>query len=79
MNVGNTPEPEPNGHRLLRRLSDRHYSLTFSLNAFNLLNHTNFGEFNGVVSAPRFGRPNRANDPRRIHLGVSLSFLIGYA
>ena len=55
-------------------LTDRRYGLTFSLDVFNLLNHTNLGEFNGVVTSPLFGRPNRANDARRIHLGVSLSF-----
>lgn len=53
---------------------NRRYGLTFSMDVFNLLNHTNFGEFNGVLSSPLFGRPNRANDARRINLGVSLSF-----
>jgi hypothetical protein len=56
------------------RLADRRYALTLNLDVFNLLNHTNFGEFNGVVTSPLFGQPNRANDARRIHLGVSLSF-----
>jgi hypothetical protein len=41
---------------------------------FNVLNRTNFGEFNGVLSSPLFGRPNRANFGRRIYLGVSLNF-----
>jgi len=53
---------------------DRRYGLTFGADVFNLLNRTNFGEFNGVLSSPFFGRPNRANDARRINLGVSLSF-----
>lgn len=52
----------------------RHYGLTFSVDIYNLLNHTNFGEFNGVVTAPLFGRPNSADDPRRINLGVRFSF-----
>lgn len=53
---------------------NRRYGLTFGADVFNLLNRTNFGEFNGVLSSPLFGRPNRANDARRINLGVSLSF-----
>jgi hypothetical protein len=63
-----------NGHGPFQRLADRPYGLTFNLDVFNLLNHTNFGDFNGVVTSPLFGRPNRANDARRINLGVSLSF-----
>jgi len=63
-----------NGHGPLQRLADRRYGLTFNLDVSNLLNHTNFGEFNTVVTSPLFGRPNRANDARRIHLGVSFSF-----
>lgn len=53
---------------------NRRYGLTFGADVFNVLNRTNFGEFNGVLSSPLFGRPNRANDARRINLGVSLSF-----
>ncbi len=53
---------------------NRRYGLTFGADVFNLLNRTNFGEFNGVLSSPFFGRPNRANDARRLNLGVSLSF-----
>jgi hypothetical protein len=70
----NRSQRERNGRRFFQRLSDRRYGLTFSVDVFNLLNHTNFGEFNGVVTSPLFGRPNRANDARRINLGVSLSF-----
>jgi hypothetical protein len=53
---------------------NRRYGLTYSADMFNVLNRTNFGEFNGVVSSPLFGRPNRANFGRRIYLGVSLNF-----
>jgi hypothetical protein len=70
----NKSERERNRRGFFPGLTDRRYGLTFSLDVFNLLNHTNFGEFNGVVTSPLFGRSNRANDPRRIHLGVSLSF-----
>ncbi len=70
----NKSERKRNRRGFFPGLTDHRYGLTFSLDVFNLLNHTNFGEFNGVVTSPLFGRPNRANDPRRIHLGVSLSF-----
>jgi hypothetical protein len=69
-----TSQSQQNGRGPFQRLTDRRYGLTFNLDVFNLLNHTNFGEFNGVVTSPLFGRPNRANDARRMHLGVSLSF-----
>lgn len=65
---------ERNERGFFQRLTDRRYAVTFSLDVFNLLNHTNFGEFNGVVTSPLFGLPNHANDARRINLGVSLSF-----
>ena len=60
--------------RLKGGITDRNYRLTFSIEASNLLNHTNFGAFNGVISSPLFGRPNSADDPRRINLGVRFSF-----
>jgi len=68
---------QSSGHgsfRFARGLRDRHYSLTFSMDAYNLLNHTNFGEFNGVITSPLFGRANRADKPRRINLGVRFVF-----
>ena len=60
--------------RLKGGITDRNYRLTFSIEASNLLNHTNFGAFNGVITSPLFGRPNSADDPRRINLGVRFSF-----
>jgi hypothetical protein len=53
---------------------NRRYGLTFSAEVYNLLNRTNFSEFNNVVTSPQFGRPNRAAEARRIQLGASLSF-----
>ncbi|MGI9068900.1 MAG: carboxypeptidase regulatory-like domain-containing protein [Pyrinomonadaceae bacterium] len=70
----NSWQPARNGRGFFQRLRDRRYAVIFSLDIFNLLNHTNFGEFNGVVTSPLFGRPNHANDARRINLGISLSF-----
>src|SRR5207249_1474727 len=56
--------------RLKGGITDRNYRLTFSIKASNLLNHTNFGAFNGVITSPLFGQPNSADDPRRINLGA---------
>jgi hypothetical protein len=56
------------------RLRDRNYSLTFSVDIYNVLNHTNFGEFIGVITSPLFGRANSAEKPRRINLEVRFSF-----
>jgi hypothetical protein len=53
---------------------DRRRSLTLSLQVENLLNHVNFGNFVGVLTSPLFGKPNYANDPRRIYLNVEFRF-----
>lgn len=38
---------------------NRHkYNLTFSINAINVLNHLNEGQFNGTLTSPFFGRSN---------------------
>ncbi len=36
----------------------RKYNLTFSINAINVLNHQNEGQFNGTLTSPFFGRSN---------------------
>jgi hypothetical protein len=42
---------------------------------FNLFNRTNFGNINGIVGGPNFGRPQSAgNGPRIITMGLRLSF-----
>ncbi len=55
-------------------LRERNYSLTVSVDVYNLLNHANFGEFVGVITSPLFGRANSAERPRRINLEVRFSF-----
>ena len=34
------------------------YNLTISINAINVLNHLNEGQFNGTLTSPFFGRAN---------------------
>ncbi|HEV8482696.1 MAG TPA: carboxypeptidase regulatory-like domain-containing protein [Blastocatellia bacterium] len=52
----------------------RVYSLTFSANIENLINHTNFAGFNGVLRSPFFGKANRALGARRIDVGLRFAF-----
>jgi len=48
--------------------------LELTADAQNLLNRANLSDFNGVLTSPVFGRPNRAVNPRRVSLGTRLSF-----
>ena len=52
----------------------RAYSLTFSANIDNLINHTNPAGFNGVLRSPFFGEANRALGARRIEVGLRFAF-----
>jgi hypothetical protein len=47
---------------------------TIMLSASNLLNHTNYAAFNGVLTAPYFGTANRALNKRRVTLTVRYDF-----
>ena len=48
--------------------------IIFSVSVENLTNYVNFTDFNGVVTSPLFGQPNRAFNPRRIELGARFGF-----
>ncbi|MBI3651850.1 MAG: TonB-dependent receptor [Acidobacteria bacterium] len=50
------------------------YNLTLDVRANNLLNHTNFNFFNGVLTSPFFGRANLSGQPRRIEASIRFSF-----
>jgi hypothetical protein len=39
-----------------------------------VVNAVNFTDFNGVVTSPLFGQPNRGFNPRRIELVARLGF-----
>ena len=47
---------------------------TLFVNVQNLLNHTNFANYSGVMTSPFFGLPNAALNPRQIELGVRFNF-----
>jgi hypothetical protein len=44
------------------------------VNAGNVTNRVNFSDFNGVVTSPLFGAPNRALNPRRVELTLRFGF-----
>jgi len=49
-------------------------ALTISVDVRNLLNHTNFTRYSGVLSSPFFGQPVSASSPREIDLGLRFDF-----
>jgi hypothetical protein len=40
----------------------------------NVLNHTNFNRYSGVLTSQFFGRANSASAPRQIELGLQFNF-----
>ena len=52
----------------------KRYHLEFYAQAFNLLNHTNLGVFNGVLVSPYFGQATSAQAPRRMEVGLRFNF-----
>jgi hypothetical protein len=59
----------PGGNR-----STRGPQMSISINLRNLLNHTNFTRYSGVLTSQNFGKANSASSPREIQLGVQFSF-----
>jgi hypothetical protein len=59
---------------------NRHrYNVTFGINALNVLNHPNFGQYNGVLTSSFFGRSNSLSrnmgaGSRRIEASVRFNF-----
>ncbi len=50
------------------------YNITLSVSANNILNHTNFPGYSGVVTSPFFGISNKALPARRIDASLRFSF-----
>jgi len=53
---------------------NKKYRLEFYAQVFNLLNHTNLGVFNGVLTSPYYGHATSAQAPRRMEVGLRLNF-----
>ena len=48
--------------------------LTFGLDAFNVLNHVNYGTFVGTLSSPLFGQPVSARSARQFQFSARMKF-----
>ncbi|PYS22106.1 MAG: hypothetical protein DMG11_27050, partial [Acidobacteria bacterium] len=55
-------------------LTPRGQALTFILNFWNAFNTTQYGNYSGVMTSTFFARPNRANNPRNVEVGMRLNF-----
>ena len=56
-------------------LTPSSHRATILLSVSNLLNHTNYAPFNGVLTSPFFGTANRALNKRRVTLSAALRLL----
>lgn len=50
------------------------YRMFLFVNAQNMTNHQNLGGYSGVMTSPFFGLPTLAQNPRKIDLGVGMTF-----
>ena len=50
------------------------YRATLLLSVTNVLNHTNYAPFNGVLTSPFFGTANRALNKRRVNVSLRYDF-----
>jgi hypothetical protein len=48
--------------------------VTWTVNAMNLTNHDNYTGVSGVLTSPFFGRATSVQNPRKIDVGVSVTF-----
>jgi hypothetical protein len=49
-------------------------TVQFRVEAFNVLNHTNFGLPDNFIGSPTFGQILSAGNPRRVQLGLKFLF-----
>jgi len=50
------------------------YRLQAYVQVFNVTNHANYGGYTGVLSSPLFGQPTLVMNPRKVDIGLNLSF-----
>jgi hypothetical protein len=50
--------------------------MTFVLNLWNAFNHSQYQNYSGVMTSTFFGRPNRANNPRSLEVGLRFTFWV---
>jgi len=51
-------------------------NMTFVLNLWNAFNHSQYQNYSGVMTSTFFGRPNRANNPRSLEVGLRFTFWV---
>jgi Carboxypeptidase regulatory-like domain len=54
--------------------TNKRYGLEFFAQAYNLLNHLNATNFSGVLTSPFFGQATAAAPPRRVEIGMRVTF-----
>ena len=54
--------------------ANQRFTLELYVQAFNVLNHTNFLNFSGNLLSPFFGRPTSAAPARRVEVGMQFRF-----
>ena len=59
---------------MLPGANNKRFRLDLYAQAFNVLNHTNLTNFNGVLSSPFYGRATAALPGRRVETGLRFSF-----
>ncbi len=60
--------------RLQAAKKDKSPSLTFSLDAFNILNRVNYQNYVGSLSSPFYGQAVATQPARRLQAGLRLQF-----
>jgi hypothetical protein len=58
----------------LKRVKETQIRARFALDAFNLLNTTNYTSFVGTIRSPYFGLPTSARPARQLQLSFQLTF-----
>jgi hypothetical protein len=58
----------------LGNAANQRFTVEFYVQAFNLLNHTNYVNFSGNQLSPFFGQPTSAAQPRRLEVGMQFRF-----
>jgi hypothetical protein len=68
--------PGPGAGRGLRASdpADQRFSVEFYVQAFNVLNRINYGNFSGNLQSPFFGLPTSAAQARRVEVGTQFRF-----
>ncbi|HEV7919854.1 MAG TPA: carboxypeptidase regulatory-like domain-containing protein [Thermoanaerobaculia bacterium] len=56
------------------RLSCRFGRIEAIVDAFNVLNRTNYQVPNNIITSPTFGQPTAVNDPRQLQLGLRVTY-----